>query len=72
MQVQSLGWEYPLEEEWQPTPEFFPEKSHGQRSLVGCRSWGCKELDTTEHAHKKCNRVGECVILWETLSRGVI
>ena len=53
MQVQSLGWEYPLEEEWQPTPEFFPEKSNGQRSLVGCRSWGCKELDTTEHAHKK-------------------
>ena len=24
------------------------ENSHGQRSLVGYRSWGCRELDTTE------------------------
>ena len=24
------------------------EKSHGQRSLVGCSPWGCKELGTTE------------------------
>jgi len=23
-------------------------KSHGQRSLAGYSSWGCKELDTTE------------------------
>ena len=22
-------------------------KSHGQRNLVGCSPWGCKELDTT-------------------------
>ena len=21
---------------------------HGQRSLVGCSAWGCKETDTTE------------------------
>ena len=33
--VQSLGSEDPLEEEMQPTPIFLPEKSHGQRSLVG-------------------------------------
>ena len=26
-------------------------KSHGQRSLVGYRPWGHKELDTTEHIH---------------------
>ena len=26
------------------------EKSHGQRSLVGCISWGCEELDTTERS----------------------
>ena len=26
-------------------------KFHGQRGLVGYRPWGCKELDTTEHAH---------------------
>ena len=28
-----------------------PGKFHGQRSLVGYNSWGCKESDTTEHAH---------------------
>ena len=33
---------------WQPTLVFLPGKSHGQRSLVGCSPWGCKELDTTE------------------------
>ena len=33
---------------WPPTPVFLPKKSHGQRSLVGCSSWGCKELDMTE------------------------
>ena len=32
---------------WQPTPVFFPGKSHGQKSLVG--SMGVtKESDTTE------------------------
>ena len=31
-----------------PTPAFLPGKSHGQRSLVGYRSWGCKESDMTE------------------------
>ena len=30
------------------TPVFLPGESHGQRSLLGCRPWGCKELDTTE------------------------
>ena len=35
---------------WQPTPVFLPGKSHGQRSLVGYRLWGLKELDRTEHA----------------------
>ena len=33
--VQPLGWEDPLEKEWQLTPVVFPEKSHGQRSLAG-------------------------------------
>ena len=33
---------------WEPTPVFLPEKSHGQRSLVGYSSWGLKESDTTE------------------------
>ena len=33
---------------WQPTPVFLPGESQGQQSLVGCRLWGCIELDTTE------------------------
>ena len=31
-----------------PLHGIFPAKSHGQRSLVGYRPWGCKESDTTE------------------------
>ena len=27
------------------------EKSHGQRSLVGCSPWGHEESDTTEQLH---------------------
>ena len=27
---------------WQPTPVFFPGESHGQRSLMGYSSWGCR------------------------------
>src|SRR5574341_604893 len=37
-----------LEKEWQPTPVFLPGESQGRGSLVGCRLWGCTELDTTE------------------------
>ena len=33
---------------WQPTPVFLPGESQGQRSLVGYRLWGRKELDMTE------------------------
>jgi len=45
MRVGSLGWEDPLEKEWQPTPVFLPEKTHGQRSLTGNSPWGCKRHD---------------------------
>ena len=37
--------------QWHPTPVLLPGKSHGQRSLVGCSSWGHKESDTTERLH---------------------
>ena len=37
--------------QWHPTPVLLPEKSHGQRSLVGCSPWGCEESDTTERLH---------------------
>ena len=32
---------------WQPTPVFLPGESQGRGSLVGCRLWGCTDLDTT-------------------------
>jgi len=38
----------PWRRAWQPTPVFFPGKSHGQRSLEGYSPWGPKELDRTE------------------------
>ena len=47
-QVQSLGQEDPLEKGMATTPAFLPEKSHGQRSLVGYSPWGCKEADMTD------------------------
>ena len=47
-QVRFLGWEDPLEKEWQPTPVFLPGESHGQRNLEGYSPWGHKELDMTK------------------------
>ena len=46
--VQFLGWEDPLEKEWQPTPLFLPGESHGQRSPLGYSPRDHKESDTTE------------------------
>ena len=37
--------------QWHPTPVLLPGKSHGWRSLVGCRPWGREESDTTERLH---------------------
>ena len=34
--------------EWQPTLVFLLGEFHGQRTLVSCSSWGCKELDMTK------------------------
>ena len=42
------GWEDPLEKEWQPTPVFLPEKSHGQKRLAAYSQWGHKESNMTE------------------------
>jgi len=50
-QVQSLGWEDPLEEEMATHFSILAWKFHGQRSLAGYSPWGHKELDTTEHTH---------------------
>ena len=47
--IPGLG-RFPGEGNGNPLSVFLPEKSPGQRSLVGCSPWGHKELDTTEHA----------------------
>ena len=39
---------------WQPTPVFLPTELCGQRSLVGCCSRGCTELDMTEETQHAC------------------
>ena len=39
----------PWRGKWQPTPEFLPRRSCGQRSLVGYSPWGSKELGMTEY-----------------------
>ena len=41
----------PWRRKWQSTPVLLPGKSHGQRSLVGYSTWGCKKSDTTERLH---------------------
>ena len=38
----------PWRRKQQPTPEFLPRDSQGQRSLVGYNLWGRKGLDMTE------------------------
>ena len=46
---------------WHPTPVLLPGKSHGQRTLVGCRTWGREESDMTERLHFHFSRscIGE-------------
>ena len=51
IQVQSLGWEDPLEKKIATHSRILPGRSHGQRSLVGYSPWDDKELEMTEHAH---------------------
>ena len=46
---------------WHPIPVLLPGKPHGWRSLIGCSTWGCKELDMTEwlHFHSSLSCIGE-------------
>ena len=46
--VRSLGQENRWRWKWQPTPEFLPGDSHGQRKLAGYSPRGRKESDTNE------------------------
>ena len=48
VQVQSLGWEDPLEEGMATPPVFLPGEPHGQRSLKSYSPKGCKESDMAE------------------------
>ena len=40
----------PWRRKWQPIPVFLPEKSYGQRHLVGYSPKSLKESDVTEHS----------------------
>ena len=61
--ARSLGWEDPLEVGMRDNPLQYSylENPHGQRSLVGCSPWGCKESDmtVTEHTHVLNKRINE-------------
>ena len=59
--VRKIPWRM----KWQLTPVFFPGKSHGQRSLVGYSSWGCKRVWhdwATKQQHSST-----CVLHWSTI-----
>ena len=43
-QVQSLGWDDPLKKEMATHSSILPEKSYGQRGLVGYSPWGHKRV----------------------------
>ena len=43
---------------WQLTPVFLFGKSHGQRSLGGYSSWGCKESDATKQLSTRVHKGG--------------
>ena len=47
----SIPGKIPWRRKWHPTPVFLPEKSHGQRSLVGYSPWDRKESYMTERTH---------------------
>ena len=60
---------FPWRKKWQPTPEFFPGESHGQRSLAGYSPWGRKALDMTEQlAH--CAALRRAPVLRELMVLG--
>ena len=56
MQVRSLGQDNPLEKET-VTHSFLIGISHGQRNLMGCSPWGCKESDTTLQLNNNNNNL---------------
>ena len=73
----------PWRRKWQPTPVFLPGEFHGQRSLVGYSSRGCKESNITEwlnmrmhacahtHTHTHIVRRPGAASLWGFTRRSV-
>ena len=47
----------PCRRKWQPTLVFLPGEFHGQGSLAGYSSWGCKESNTTERLTRSLSGV---------------
>ena len=60
--VQSLGQEDPLEKEIATHLVLLPEKSHGQRRLVGYSPWGRKESDMTKQLYFHYTMLGIFII----------
>ena len=54
-QVQSRVEKIPWRRAWQPTPEFLPRKSHGQRAWLA-QSIG-SQRDMTEATKHACNKM---------------
>ena len=74
-QVWSPDWEDAGRRKEQPTPIFLPEKSHGQRSLMGYRQWGHKESDTTWQLNSRRSKrlpsslhCFHCHLLWHLVT----
>ena len=57
MQVQSLGWEDPLEKVLAIHSSILSGESHGLRSLASDSSYGCKELERTEATEHACKYI---------------
>ena len=58
-QVQSLGWEDPLEEGMATHSSMLAWRTHGQRILAGCSPQGCTESDTTKMIKKQQQRANQ-------------
>ena len=53
-QIQSLGWEDPLEKEMAIHSSILPGKSHGQRSLEGYSPWDFPGKSAGVDCHFQC------------------
>ena len=61
-QVQSLGWEDPLEKEMATHSSILAWRIPGMGSLVGCCLWGHTESDTTEATQQQQQQQCVCVL----------